>query len=232
MEEANTKLAAALVQGKLNANPFVQGLLIQCMRRLERRESGKSDRGRWMDTTETEDRLVKDAALTLAMHGGNKKLCSSLSQCRAPHISLDNLIEHSLPNPALALMNKTRLESNLNLIDLKLPRKGDWPQRRLVCAIDATYLLKSYAQVTLDGKEGLVGGPWAPSDDSQAFIPFDALESSKGEKATVMLQTLLWDPNLQERRTYPLAAMPMRLGPAVVEDQTLANAGRWEAYAV
>lgn len=231
MDELNTKMAASLVQGKLNDNPLVQGILVQCMRTLDRLSEGKKLQGRWKDNSATEEMLVRDAALTLAMHGNNQRLAVDLGQNRiAPTISMETLVELGLPNPALSLMFPQQLEQNVLLITNRFPRTPEMPEKRLICALDATYLLKSYSQMRLHEQDGLVGGPWSPSDASLAFVPFKDLASKKPEKAAVMLEALVWDPNAFERRSLSLASMPMRLGPEKSKVQSAADAGRWDTW--
>lgn len=185
---------------------------------------------------ETEEMLIRDAALTLSMHGGNQRLCQALGQCSTPPtIQLDSLTALGLPNPALALCSKEFLAENLRLIDLQFASQPGAPERRLICAIDGTYLLRTYSQIRLRGEDGLVGGPWSPTDfqdDTPAFIKFDALDRKKGEKAPMMLQSLVWDPNSKRRKVLPLAAMPMRLGPQKNPSQTLTRSGQWEMLRV
>lgn len=231
VDQLNTKIAQSIISGKLNANPFLQGLLVQCLRSLDRDVHAKSSRGRWKDLSVTEEELVRDAALTLSMHNKNVQLCSALGQnARPPTLQLDKLFEHGLPNPALALMSKEQMARNLEIIDQQLPRLPEWPQSRLIMAVDCTYLLKSYSQMRIGDVDGLVGGPWSPTDLSEPFLPFGELNAASREKASVMLLALVWDPHLRRRRGFPLAAMPMRLGPNKGSEKTLVNAGNRETW--
>ena len=76
METINAKIAHAAVSGRLEKNPVMQGLLLQCLNRLEREERGvMHNRGRQKASVDLEKALLSEAALSLAILGGNKNLC-------------------------------------------------------------------------------------------------------------------------------------------------------------
>eukprot|EP00435_Cladocopium_sp_Y103_P019204 s3146_g4.t1 len=220
----NAKIAEAAVSGRLDRNPFVQGLLVQLLIRLEKEERGVSTlRGRHRATSETEIRLMEDAALNLAIIGGNKAVCVELGQKkRKPKISMEDLPGLGLPNPALALMNDEQLENNFLLIDQLFPRRESSRSRRLIMGMDGTYLLRSACQFKIKDTVGLVGGAWSPVDSSQAFADLNVNVKSL-EKAPTMLEFVLWDPCGWTKSTYSVASMPMALSaPKLDEKETQA----------
>lgn len=227
----NAKIAKACVSGRLDKNPMVQGLLIQCLAKLEKEERGiQTLRGRVSVANETERRLLADAALSLAVAGGNRMLCEQLGQkVTPPRVRLEELPSLGLPNPALALMYPDQINENLKAIDARFPRAENTRARRLICGIDATYLLKTISQFSIKGQAGLVGGPWSPEDQSQAFISLSSVSASC-QKAPLMMEFLCWNPCSIRNDTYSVAAMPMSLqAPRRETKSTLTHAGNWEA---
>ena len=221
MQKVNLAIAKAAATGKLDANPFVQGILIKCVRSLEKAERGVfSTRGRLQaKVTEAERSLVADAALTLCMSAGSSKgLAVELGQNACPpRYFLDDLLEHSLPCPALALLTdrKDQLQENLDIIDQRFPRTEGMTSRRLLCALDHTYLQKAIQQVKLGGKRGFVGGVWYPDDESRAFMDLEHLpeDTALTKQAGLMLECLTWDPAAPKKHVFSLASMPMSLEP-------------------
>ena len=212
----------------------MQGLLVQLMDRLEKQERGiETMRGRNRGCTETERRLLQDAALTLAVLGGNTGICSELGQkVTKPRIRMDELPSLGLPNPALSIMFPQQLEENFVLVDQLFPRRETSRSRRLMMGVDATYLLRSANQFQMNGKVGLVGGAWRPSDESKAFIDLSASSKSL-EKAPTMQEFLLWDPCSFRKETFSVAAMPMSLSASVLKEKdTKVHAGNWEAWRI
>ena len=209
---------------------MMQGLLVQCLNKIEKQERRvHSNRGRPASScSDTGLRLVEDAAMNLAIAGGNRQLCEQLGQkVTPPRIRLEDLESHSLPNPALALMkvNEEQLEQNFTLVDAKFPRSDKMPARRLLCAVDCTYLLRSLCQVKMKDEAGLVGAPWRPSDETKAFLPLSE-GGRKSEKACVMLECVTWDPcSPHNKETYSVAAMPMALSAPAMENQPLTHSG-------
>ena len=88
MEEADAATAAEILKGSLKANPFTQGLLVQCLRSLDKEARGKDGRGRWKETAnDTQRQLVRDSAMTLAMCRSNPALCKIRGNRYAPPVS-------------------------------------------------------------------------------------------------------------------------------------------------
>ena len=229
LERVNLKIMEAACKGTLDESPFVQGLLAQSIIFLEKKQRGVGLAGRPPDMTETEARLINDAALTLSLASNNKALAAQLGQSmlRKARIDLDDLETHSLPNPALALMSSEQMRLNLQLIDQKYPRSPKASPKRLILGIDHTYLIRSLVQATVRKVHGLVGAPWRPDDEANAFMDLAALppDATKKPKAPMMLSCLLWNPNSVHREAFPVASMPMSLGKEKVPNETSIRAG-------
>ena len=227
----NLKIMEAACFGSLDESPLVQGLLAQSIIFLEKQQRGVGLVGRPPDMTETEAQLINDAALTLSLAGNNKALAAKLGQSlRKARINLDDLEIHSLPNPALALLSSDQMCLNLQLIDQKFPRSAEASAKRLMLGIDHTYLIRSHVQATIRKVPGLVGTPWSPDNEEDAFMDLSDLphDATKKPKAPMMLACVMWNPNSVHREVYPLASMPMSLGKEKVADETLIRAGNVE----
>ena len=124
MERLNLTFAAAAVSGKLDANPFLQGVLAQCIRKLDKEARGKStDAGRYKDDDPTTQQLVTEAALQLSILGNNSQLAKMLGQnARPPPILMQHLEEAGLPNPMLALLSPSQMEQNFECLDQQFAR--------------------------------------------------------------------------------------------------------------
>lgn len=231
LQAVNAKIAAACISGRLDKNPFMQGLLCQCLSKLDKESRGVGTAGRVGNLSETEHRLLNNAAMTLAIAGGNRLLCEQLGQkATPPRVRPSELPEKGLPDPVLSLMDSEKLAMNFDIIDACYDRSETARSRRLICAVDATYLLKSLSQYCLKGKAGLVGGPWSAQDETRAF-----LEITKGnrsaEKAPLMLEFLLWHPCATHRDALSAGSMPISLAaPRQDASQTLLHAGNFDAW--
>ncbi len=216
LESLSVAVGKFALEGRFDSNPLLQGLLVQCMGKIERWEAGKSTRGRNRSVSATEQCLARDSAITLSVLCGNRDLAQQLGQNAKPcPIILDDLEGRSLPNPMLALHSKAKeqLSKNMMLIDSLFPREHGMSPRRLICAIDHTYLVKAMSQSVWQQTAGLVGGFWSPMDEESAFMPLQDLppQATKRPKANQMLECLVWDPNSKHRRCYSCAEMPMKL---------------------
>eukprot|EP00435_Cladocopium_sp_Y103_P047265 s578_g13.t2 len=195
---------------------------------------GKSaDAGRYKDDDPITQQLVSEAALQLSILGNNPQLAKMLGQnARPPPILMEHLEEAGLPNPMLALLSQEQMERNFECLDQQFARKEGQPARRLMMAIDCTYLSRSLVQAKHGGKPGLIGGPWCPSEPAKCFIPLDDVPPGalKGAaKASVMLECLCWSPCAKYGKTYSVAAMPMTLTP-VSDHET--HKGNWETMPI
>ena len=230
MDSVNAKIASAAVSGRLDRNPFVQGLLCQLINRIDKEDRGVCvTRGRCKSLSETEERLLTDAALSLAVAGGNKALSIQLGQKqRKATVCLEDLESLGLPNPALSLMFEDQLATNLKLIDQMYERPPSGASRRLIVAMDATYLLKTISQHRRGDEVRLCGGPWSPSNETLCWVELEKC-SSKMPKAQVMMEYLAWNPYSRKKLTLSIAAMPMALAPVKVDlAETQVHAGNWE----
>ena len=234
MNRVNLTIARAAATGRLDSNPFIQGLLLKCIRTMDRDERGASHRGRAGKASALEQALVGDAALTLfmAVGGNNKILANKLGQnVSAPRLFLDELPARSLPLPTLALStsNAKQLEQNAVLIDQQFWRGPGMPAQRLFCGVDHTYLQKALTQISVHDRRGLVGGCWWPDHEEEAFMEFDSLpeDVSAKKKATLMLECLCWDPAAPHKLCFSLASQPMSLASRKTGDRE--NQGNWDA---
>ena len=218
LQQVNLGLAKAMLDGKLNENPLCQGLLVQCLRTLDKKSRGVSTgAGRHKNCNDAETKLVEDAALAMAILGHNTSLCKALGQkVRPPKYHWDDLPKHSLPNPCLALMTSRseQLEENVQLASQWFALSPGQATRRCILAIDHTYLQARFVQGTVGGVPGLLGGAWSPTAEDLAFRPFESMDGSalKAPKANLMLECLIWDPCADRRQSLSLASMPMKLG--------------------
>ena len=232
MEAVNSKIAKAAVSGQLNKSPFVQGILVRLMSQLDKSERGVSTtRGRSKSVTETESMLLADTALSLSALCANKNLCMELGQkVRGPKINFEDLPQHGIPNPCLSLLSDSvsQLDENFTLLDQAYSRRETTPARRMILAVDATYLSKSQTQHRKGGEVGLVGGCWAPSDESEAFIPLKEVKLGTHTKAPLMMECLVWNPNSFTTQAYSVASMPMGLAARQAEGETKTHKGNWE----
>ena len=231
LSEVNALIAKAAVTQKLDAHPMMQGILVRCLRRLDKESRGiTSNRGRSACLNETEHRLIQDAALSLAVaSGASRRLLVDLGQnARSPAIQLHDLPSMSLPNPMLALLCQDQLRENTTLVDQLFNRLPASPAKRLVLAVDCTYLLRAHSQMKYQQVPGLVGGPWSPTAEAEAFLKLDSLPD-KAAKAPVMIEMVTWDPAAARRSTYSLASMPMNLAAQQGTFPTKTHAGNHEA---
>lgn len=210
----------------------MQGILVQCLNRLDREERCiEAKGGRVKGQNETEKELLRNTALTLSIHGQSKGMAVELKQkIRKPKIAMEDLHIHGLPNPAMSLLeaNAAQLESNMVLVDQQYPRSSKAATRRLVQGIDATYLLRTVGQAYINGGVFLVGGSWSVSDEGQALADL-TVPSKTITKASIMTEFLLWDPAARRRDTFSIAAMPMSLkAPQQQEGVTQVHALNWE----
>ena len=78
-DAANLRLASAHLGGAFNASPLLQGISLQCLRKLDKEARNiQTMRGRKCKESSAEASLVEDAGLTLAMACCNKALARQL----------------------------------------------------------------------------------------------------------------------------------------------------------
>lgn len=232
----NLKIASAIMHGGLDSHTFMQGMLAQCLTTMEKKSRGiTTARGRPATRSDFEQHIIEEASLSLAVAGGNRHLAQSLGQrVTLPRVIWDDMpTQHSLPNPALALMTgkEEQLSDNVMMIDQRYPRSPSAPQRRLVLAVDHTYLQRMLCQAKVADEPGLVGGPWCPASEQDAFLPFKSMAEGclNRPRACMMLECLVWDPAAPRKECLSLASMPMTLKRAKRADVTLVKQGNLES---
>ena len=126
-EIANLKVASAAVQGELSEHPIVIGLALQCRRQMEKRSRGiLTMRGRRSNETDTEASMIADSGLQLALSACSPSLAKEFGLAASClRISLQELHQHGLPAPALALQFPDVLRQNFDLADQRFPRTAD-----------------------------------------------------------------------------------------------------------
>ncbi len=229
----NLAIAKSAVEGKLDSNPFVQGLLVNLMQKVDKESRHIYHwRGRRAAQTETQERLVEDAALTLAIVSGNRGLAEELGQRKTmKKLHLEDLALWSLPNPCLSLMFSDQLLENLRIVEQQCVRVPGQSCRRMIASLDHTYILKFLVQMKVQGKAGLIGGAWTPENEESAFMPFDALppHALSVDKAGLMLEILLWNPDALIKEAFSVSAMPMTLRRSKKKDLTLTKQGNMDS---
>lgn len=223
LQAVNVSIAQAAVDGKMDGNPFIQGLLMQCLRKLDKDQRGVQTCGRKASCTETERELVESAAFQFALGGGSKELAAEIGQNLRPRpLAVDSLPSLGLPNPALALRSSctAQLKTNSELADQLYARNPDMPTRRLCMAVDHTYLDKALSQTIIQGDRGLVGLAWHPQQEGKEFMSLSELpaDAFSTPKAPLMLEALVWDPAGVKQQCVSLASMPMSLSAHASED--------------
>ena len=133
-DRANLKVAAACASGQLDGHPLVIGLALQCRRKMEKASRGIQDaRGRRSKETPREAALIADAGLQLALNAGNSALAVEFGlSARACRVNLQQLEEHGLPMPGLALLWGDVLKENWRLMDRLYTKAAEAPKRTLV----------------------------------------------------------------------------------------------------
>lgn len=233
------RIADAAVRGQLDASPFLQGILLQMMRKLDKNRRHVSMVGRPLACNATEHQLITDAAFEFALAGRNKELALKLGQqLRPPALSTEDLPNLGLPNPTLALSSHRSeiFRENLQAIHRHFSMAQGQQERRLVLSVDHTYLTKHLAQTKLAGSAGLVGPAWCPIGEDRSFLPFAQLsrESARTPAAPLMLECLVWNPcESGKNRCFSIASMPMALKAAVNDpDHPVRerNRGKWVVW--
>ncbi|CAK9013633.1 unnamed protein product [Durusdinium trenchii] len=216
LQQVNFQIAQAAIGGQLDRNPLIQGILVQCLRKLDKEGRGINTlRGRRGACTDTEVTLIEDAAMTLTMASCNRALAQEMGQnATAPRLKVEELPEaYSLPNPSLAIDFPDQFANNLELVDSQIGKQSSDPRCRLIMAIDHTYLLKCFVQGRIRGEAGMLGGPWHYDDSSAAFMKFNEMPDNalKKEKAGLMLECLVWSPWAPVRQCFSVNSVPMTL---------------------
>ena len=127
LERLQVAMAQASLNGKIRGNPLLSGLLVACLKLIQRSDQGKSLAGRGtkndpLYSAEALD-LAREAGSMLALAGGSKSLLKQLGMSgvalRAEDF-IEKLSRACLPVPFLALNEVKRLRENVTLIDQRL----------------------------------------------------------------------------------------------------------------
>ena len=202
VDQVRVHIARAALQGKLQGDHLIQGLILTCLRVAERTEACHSGtgtvRGRvGQDSamfSEHAKALAMEAGRSLALAGGNIHMYKLFGCSQAPLRGTTGnymamLEQRGLPRPLLALDQPGRLEDNLACIDQKLSWMTGTHGRRLVLAFDMTYLLQGLSQhIEADNSVFLLGAPWTRSEPGIAAQRItETVELRTHRKATDML---------------------------------------------
>ena len=237
LEEINVKIAEQAVRGQLDSSPFLHGILLQMMRKLDKDRRGVGMSGRPFASSALEHELISNAAFEFAMMGKNKELALRLGQQLRPRVlSTEALPASGLPNPTLALTTERAevLQNNLLAIHRLFALAPQQQERRLAVAIDHTYLTRQLSQSKIAGEAGLIGGPWSPCGGTAHWQPFSKMDkgSAKVAPAALMLEALAWNPcEVSPNRCFSICSMPMALKAAVVDEGVKdRNRGKWVSW--
>ena len=122
VDRINVEIAQASLSGKLQNHPLLQGLILSCLKMLDREERGLQMVGRddesSLQFTEEARYLVQEAGSQLAILGCNKHILQKFGlRCRP---QLPDLTDSGLPTPMLALQTAEAVRDNMILIDQRL----------------------------------------------------------------------------------------------------------------
>ena len=122
MEQVNMSLANACLVGKLSNHPLIQGLLLSCLKKIEREEAGMDSRGRNRASSALAVpqglEIARQAGRDLAILGGSAKLLKAFGVAKTAGPNLfEQLDKAGLPNPVLSLAIEGRVQENMRLID-------------------------------------------------------------------------------------------------------------------
>ena len=82
-------------------------------------------------------------------------------------------------------------------------------QGRLCAAFDATYITTTLAQLALHKEKGMVGGVWNVGETDQSFLDLaQDIKVDRVNKASSILEVVLWDPAAVRRVQLPVATTP------------------------
>ena len=201
LNQLSVRIMQATCDGRLANHPAAMGIVLQCVDLVDREARGISTLKKPRQMSDIEQGLVEEAAILLATNGCHKDALRQLGFSKASilrnHSRLDNLMEQSLPCPALAILWPDVLESNLAIIDAMYERNsGSEAKQRMVLCFDFTYLLQLQTCLKLHGHKSLVGSPFTMKDMNserpgcfQKIVPGEPVEELR--KANRMLLVLV-----------------------------------------
>ena len=161
--DVDFKLGCVVASGGLRAHPMLHGILLMVAEKLRREKNGVlSFKG--LRLTEEERAIVSESAAALAAAAGNKQLLKEFGMLsQKPKVNLCGLLDRGLPDAFCALARVDILRQNALAVDTLLPKNPGAPVRRLCCAFDKTYLLKTINVLQHTFGRGLVGTAWSLS---------------------------------------------------------------------
>lgn len=126
-EKMNVAIAQASLQGQLHNNPLLMGMILSCMKVIDRQSAGHKMHGPSSKNSGLESDIARDlaseAGAVLAAAGNNSHFLSRFG-LNKKHIGMDSFDERltrvSLPVPFLALRERHLIRENMLLIDQKL----------------------------------------------------------------------------------------------------------------
>ncbi|CAK9098701.1 ZnF_CDGSH domain-containing protein [Durusdinium trenchii] len=174
-DKANMRVAAGVLQGRLQHHPLLHGIALQSLRMADKHNRGILNmRGRRFMESPLEKKLITDAGLTLATSSGISSLVKmfgiSVRECK---VTLESLLAESLPHRALAVDWPEVLSENWNLLNQRHPLSEGQNQCRLWMAFDGTYLTPTLSQIQIHERHGLVGGKWSSENKENAFVSLE-----------------------------------------------------------
>ena len=127
MERVNVAIADASLSGRLQQNPMVLGLVLGCLKSLERAESNKSTKGPAGEKSamagDVAQELARDAGIMLALESGSTALLQRFGMSKQ-HWGLGDfttrLKKACMPVPFLALRDKSIMDENITLLDQRM----------------------------------------------------------------------------------------------------------------
>ena len=136
LDQVSLAIGKACVSGRLQGNPMIMGLILSCLRVLERKDDGKSGVGETVGrvgqqsclASDKAKDLAREAGRLLAFAGANQQMLGLFGCCVRPWKGcnyLQSLDKASLPKPFLSLLDEDLHRNNLKLIDQRFAAMGN-----------------------------------------------------------------------------------------------------------
>lgn len=125
-DKLDIAIAKAGVQGRLRGDPTLMGMILTCLKVIDRKEAGQSTHGPVSSSsglgTDFAVDLASEAGMVLAASGGNSHFLSRFGVSKK-HMQMDDFgkrfLRSNLGVPFLALSNGETIMKNMRLIDQK-----------------------------------------------------------------------------------------------------------------
>ena len=168
MGQVTAKIAEAACSGRFAQKPAFLGLICQFLEVMDREERGIPTMRKPRKMNDTERNLVIEAGTMLTLNGCNGNFFKTVGFNRKCLVrnqgKVDDLLQQSLPCPALSILWPDIMEMNAQLIDGLSPRATGQHARRFVMAFDFTYLLRLLEPMSLHSEHAVVGGAFEMKD--------------------------------------------------------------------